>query len=182
MKSTTSANRIDAELNWSAIVCESTFSRSAIELGRMFRSRFSARACSARSAARAARRCLAKTASSVKTIVPPTAMLRASIVVVNQTGIGGGIGPRMTPAVPEPRKSTSQATNQRIAERTSLNTSAPSGARTPHSPTPPAPRKPPSGIIESVGASRMSSWFTRSSIGKSRVRENTAIAPARIAK
>ena len=52
----------------------------------------------------------------------------------------------------------------------------------PHSPTPPAPRKPPSGIIESVGASRMSSWFTRSSIGKSPVRENTAIAPARIAK
>jgi hypothetical protein len=29
----------------------------------------------------------------VKTIVLPTAMLRASIVVVNHTGIGGGIGP-----------------------------------------------------------------------------------------
>ena len=78
-----------------------------------------------------------------------------------------------TPAVPEPRKMTSQATNQRVADRTSLNTSAPSGARMPHRPTPPAPRKPPSGIIESVGASRMSSWFTRSSRAKSRVRENT---------
>ena len=42
VKSTTSANRIDAAPNWSAIVCGSAFSRSAIERGRMFSSRFSA--------------------------------------------------------------------------------------------------------------------------------------------
>ena len=51
VKSTTSANRIDAEANWSAIVPVSALSLSAIERGRMFRSRLSARSCSTRSAA-----------------------------------------------------------------------------------------------------------------------------------
>ena len=50
----------------------------------------------------------------------------------------------------------------------------------PHRPTPPESRKPPSGIIESVGANRMSIWLTRSSRAKSRVREKTTIAPSRI--
>ena len=47
--------------------------------------------------------------------------------------------------------------------RTPLKTSAPSGARMPHRPTPAASRNPPSGIIERVGASRIATWATRSS-------------------
>ena len=49
-------------------------------------------------------------------------------------------------------------------------------------PTPPGARKPPSGIIESVGANRMSTWPMRSSWLKARVRENRTMAPSRIAK
>jgi hypothetical protein len=52
----------------------------------------------------------------------------------------------------------------------------------PHKPTPPESRKPPSGIIDSVGANRMSNKFTRSSRAKSRVRENTPIAASRTTK
>jgi hypothetical protein len=52
VKSTTSANRIDAELNWSAIVRVSALSLSAIDRGRMLSSRPSALACSSRSAPR----------------------------------------------------------------------------------------------------------------------------------
>jgi hypothetical protein len=52
----------------------------------------------------------------------------------------------------------------------------------PHRPTPPEARNPPSGIIDSVGASRMSSRFTRSSWAKSRVREKIPIAPSRTTK
>ena len=80
VKSTTSANRIDAELNWSAIGCACAFSCSAIELGRMLRSRFSDLACSPEARSSASRRCLANSANSVKTIVPPTTMFNASIV------------------------------------------------------------------------------------------------------
>jgi hypothetical protein len=148
----------------------------------MLRRRPSAFACSTRSAARASRRSRANTASRVNTIAPPTAMFSASIVLVNQVGSGVQIGPMTSPAIPDPRKTTTNATYQRAADRTSLKTSAPSGARIPHSPTPPESRKPPSGIIDSVGASRMSTWPTRSSDGKSRERENTAIAQSRIAK
>ena len=142
----------------------------------------SAFACSSRSAASASRRWLANTASSVNTMAPPTAMLRASIVLVNQLGSGDHIGPTISPAIPDPRNTTRYATYQRVADPTSLNTSAPSGARIPHRPTPPESRNPPSGIIDSVGASRMSTWPTRSSHGKSRVRENTAMAPSRTLK
>ncbi len=91
----------------------------------------------------------------MNTIVPPTAMFRASIVLVNQTGSGSQTGPMTSPANPEPRNTTSHATYQRTADLTSLNTSAPSGARIPQKPTPAASRNPPSGIIDSVGASRM---------------------------
>ena len=115
-------------------------------------------------------------------MVPPTAMFRASIVLVNQTGSGVQIGPINSPANPDPRNTTTKAAYQRTADRTSLNTSAPSGARIPHRPTPPESRNPPSGIIERVGASRMSTWPTRSSREKSRVRENTRIAPSRTPK
>ena len=89
VKSTTSANRIDAEPNWSAIGCVSALSLSAIDAGRMLSSRLSALACSARNAASAFRRWSAKTASSVNTIVPPTITLRASIVLVNHSGTAG---------------------------------------------------------------------------------------------
>ena len=88
----------------------------------------------------------------------------------------------ISPAIPDPRNTTTNATYQRTADRTSLNTSAPSGARIPQRPTPPESRNPPSGIIDSVGASRMSTWPTRSSHGKSRVREKTTIAPSRTPK
>ena len=88
----------------------------------------------------------------------------------------------ISPAIPDPRNTTRNATYHRTADLTSLNTSAPSGARIAQRPTPPASRNPPSGIIDSVGASRMSTWPTRSSHGKSRVRENTAIAPSRTPK
>jgi hypothetical protein len=60
--------------------------------------------------------------------------------------------------------------------RTSLNTSAPSGARIPQSPTPPDARKPPSGIIEIVGASRIAIWLTNRNAAKLRVRANTTRA------
>ena len=115
-------------------------------------------------------------------MAPPTAMFRASIVLVNHSGSGAQTGPMASPAIPDPRNTTSHATYHRAADRTSLNTSAPSGARIPHRPTPPEARNPPSGIIDSVGASRMSTWPTRSSHGKSRVRENTTIAPSRTPK
>ena len=75
MKSTTSANRIEAELKWSAIVRVSTLSRSAIDCGRTLSSRFSAFSCSTRSAASASRRWRANIASSVKKIAPPTAVM-----------------------------------------------------------------------------------------------------------
>ena len=148
----------------------------------MLSKRFSALACSTRSAASASRRCFANTARSVKTIVPPTAMFNASIVVVNQSGSGSQIGPMSSPASPDPRNTTTNAAYQRTAERTSSKTSAASGARIPQKPTAPAARNPPSGIIDSVGASRMSSWPTRSRRSKSRVRENTMIAASRMAK
>jgi hypothetical protein len=63
-----------------------------------------------------------------------------------------------------------------------LNTSAASGARIPHKPTPPEARKPPSGIIDSVGASRMATWPISRSWPKFRVRENTTIAASSTAK
>src|SRR4029450_4275541 len=50
-KWTTSANRTRAELTWSALVCVSALSLSAIDRGRMLSSRLSDRACSSRSAA-----------------------------------------------------------------------------------------------------------------------------------
>src|SRR5947207_3403052 len=84
--------------------------------------------------------------------------------------------------VAEPRNTTRYATYQRAALRTSLNTSAPSGARIPHRPTPPESRKPPSGTIDSVGANRMATWPTRRSWPKFRVREKTTIPAARTAK
>ena len=115
-------------------------------------------------------------------MVPPTAMFRASIVLVNQRGSGSQIGPMTSPAIPDPRNTTRYATYQRTADLTSLKTRAPSGARIPQRPTPPEARKPPSGIMDSVGASRMSTWPTRSSRAKSRVRENTTMAPSSTAK
>ena len=93
------------------------FSRSAIERGRMFSRSLSALACSSRSAASASRRWLANTASSVNTMAPPTAMLRASIVLVNQLGSGDQIGPTISPAIPDPRNTTRHATYQRVADR-----------------------------------------------------------------
>ena len=79
MKSTTSANRIDAEVNWSAIVPGSAFSLSAIGRGSTLSSRFSAWSWAICRAVSASCRCLANSARSVNTIVPPTEMLSASM-------------------------------------------------------------------------------------------------------
>ena len=117
VKSTTSANRTDAAVNWSAMVLGLDFSRSAIEPGRMFSSRLSARSCSIRSAASASARCFANSARSVNTIVPPTAMFSASIRLENHSGSGDWV-PSTTAARPEPRNSASHATNHRIAAPT----------------------------------------------------------------
>ena len=84
--------------------------------------------------------------------------------------------------IPEVRKTTTYARYQRATDRTSLNTRAPNGARMPHRPTPPDSRNPPSGIIDRVGANRMSTWFTLRSIRKSRVLAKTTIAPSSTAK
>ena len=51
VKSTTSAKRMEAASKWSAIVWVAAFSRSAIELGRMFMRSVSDFSCSTRSAA-----------------------------------------------------------------------------------------------------------------------------------
>ena len=108
--------------------------------------------------------------------------LRASIVLVNHTGTAGDTPPSSSPAMPEPRNTTTYATYQRLAARTSLNTSAPSGARIPHRPTPPESRKPPSGIIDSVGASRIATWPTSRNWSKFRVREKTTMDASRTTK
>jgi hypothetical protein len=50
---------------------------------------------------------------SVNTMVPPTAMFSASIVLVNQTGSGSQTGPMISPASPDPRNTTRYATYQR---------------------------------------------------------------------
>ena len=82
-------------------------------------------------------------------------MLSASIVVVNQWGTGAG-GKNSSPAMPRSTNAHRNPMNQRIACRTSRKTSAPSGARIPHSPTPPAGRKPPANICPTVVVRRMS--------------------------
>ena len=138
MKSTTSANRIDAEVNWSAIVWGSAFSRSAIGRGSTLRSRLSAWSWAIWRAVNASCRCLANSARSVNTIVPPTAMLSASITLVNHAG-SGELVPRISPARPHARKTARNATYQRMPARTPPKTSAPIGARMPQMPTPVEP-------------------------------------------
>src|SRR5919201_799282 len=64
----------------------------------MLSSRFSALACSSRSAMSASRRWPANRASSVNTIVPPTVTLRASMVLVNHSGTAGDTPPSSSPA------------------------------------------------------------------------------------
>ena len=112
VKPTTSAKRIDAAVNWSAIVWGSALSLSAIGRGRTFRSRVSAWSCAIVRALSASSRCLANSASRVNTIVPPTAMLSANIRVVNHAG-SGEVVPRISPARPHPRKTARNATYQR---------------------------------------------------------------------
>ena len=63
-----------------------------------------------------------------------------------------------------------------------MKTSAPIGARMPQMPTPVEVMKPPSGIIDTFGASRMSRSSTCRNSAKSRVRAKTAIAPSEMAK
>ena len=62
-----------------------------------------------------------------------------------------------------------------MPESTPRNTSAPSGARMPHRPTPPVGSHPPMKIIESVGAMAMARSWMFSSWPKSRVRAKRTI-------
>ena len=81
----------------------------------------------------------------------------------NHSGRGDGISSAI-PMSPEARKTVTKAMNHRTPARTPSKTSAPSGARMPQMPGEPPGRKPPSAIIDSVGASRMSqSWMDRNS-------------------
>ena len=137
VKSTTSANRIDAAANWSAIVAVSALSLSAIERGRMFSSRFSARSCSTRSAASASSRWRTNCARSPNTTAPATVTLSAIIVLSNQAGRVDRPPPASSPTIPETRNTATKATNQRTPARAPSNTRAPSGARMPHRPTAP---------------------------------------------
>ena len=104
------------------------------------------------------------------------------MMLVNQSGGGVQIGPMISPAIPDPRKTSTYATYQRAADLTFEKTSAPSGARIPQRPTPPDARNPPSGIMDIVGASRMSTWFTRSRRAKLPVRENAMMAASSTAR
>ena len=88
VKSTMSANRIDAAANWSAIVDVSALSFSAMERGRMLSSRVSARSCSTCSAASASSRWRTNSTSSPNTTAPPIATLRAIIMRREPRGQG----------------------------------------------------------------------------------------------
>ena len=135
VKSTTSANRMEAELKWSAIGRVCAFSRSAIELGRMLSRRSSAFACSTRSAASACapltrehREQREHDRAADGDVEPehrgrePPRHLRARR------------GRPSSPAIPEPRNTIANATYQRTADATLSNTSAPSGAEDPPEP------------------------------------------------
>jgi hypothetical protein len=156
VKPTTSAKTIEAESKWSAIAWVAAFSRSAIELGKMFTRSASDFSCSARSALSASLRCLAKEARSKNATDAEPITFNASIVLVNQAGRSASEN-SASPARPVSRKTTMNAPNQRTAWRTSRKTSAPSGARTPHNPTPPEGRNPPTSICPTVVVRRMSS-------------------------
>ena len=140
----------------------------------MFRSRPSARSCSAWRAPSASWRCLANSARSVNTMVPPTVTLSASIRLENHSGSCGGRSSAI-PVKPDARKTTTNAPYQRIPAPIPLKTRAPSGPRMPQMPTAPPGRNPPSAIIDRVGASMMSASWIRSSMSKSRVRANSRI-------
>ena len=84
----------------------------------------------------ASSRCLANSARSVKTIVPPTAMLSASIVLVNQPGRGGEMVPSDLARDAPPEEDDEERDVPADADPHALNTSAPSGARIPQMPTP----------------------------------------------
>ena len=133
VKSTTSANRIEAAANWSAIVPGSAFSRSAMEWGRMLSNRFSARSCSTRSAASASSRCLTNVRQG------PTDRTRERHVERDHRAREPGRERRSTARgqlADEPRSEEhdDEGDDQRTPARAPSNTSAPSGARMPHRP------------------------------------------------
>ena len=105
----------------------------------------------------------------------------ASIVLVNQTGRSASAN-NASPATPVRRKTTTKTPNQRTACRTSRKTSAPSGARMPHNPTPPEGRKPPTSICPAVVVNRMSRSCVSSRNRNRRVRAKTTNEPSETAK
>ena len=131
VKATTSANRIEAAENWSAIVVGSALSRSAMEWGRMLRSRLSPRSCSIRRSASASSRCRTNVARSPNTTVPAKVTLSATMVLWNHTGSGERPPLASSPTIPETRNTAMNATNQRIPDRAPANTRAPSGEDAP---------------------------------------------------
>jgi hypothetical protein len=98
---------------------------------------------------------LAKEARSVKATAPVPMIFNASIVLVNQMGRSASVN-RTSPAMPKSRNTRTNAINQRTACRTSRKTRAPSGARMPHSPTPPDGRNPPTSICPAAVVRRIS--------------------------
>ena len=175
VKSTTSAKRIDAELNWSAIGCVCAFSCSAIERGRMLRSRFSDFACS-----------IAQRVDGIAALGGEQGQQREHDGAADHdvegehrgrepAGRGRRPSAEQLPGDPRPEEDDDvgdvpASGRSDVAEHEGAERSedAPQARR------PPESRKPPSGIIDSVGASRMSSRLTRSSWARSRVREKTA--------
>ena len=72
----------------------------------------------------------------MKTMLPAKTTFRASIALENQPGSVAS-AKNSSPPIPVSRKTAMNPTNQRTADRTSMKTSAPSGARMPHTPTTP---------------------------------------------
>ena len=179
VKSTTSANRIDAATNWSAIVAVSALSLSAIERGRMFRSRFSARSCSTRSAATACSRCRTNCTRSPNTTEPATVTLSAIINGANHAGNSGPLSGELAYEAghqedgherDEPAHAGARAVEHERPER---RESCPTG---PRRPTRGSRRRTPSRSSARAG---MSSSSTRRNDSVLRVREKIAIATDR---
>ena len=101
------------------------------------------------------------------------------MVLVNQSGSGFPDRADDLARDPDPRKTRTYATYQRAADWTFRKHESPERREDPQEgPTPPEARKPPSGIMESVGASRMSTWFHWRAREVARSREHEMIGRA----
>ena len=118
----------------------------------------------------------------MNTIVPPTTMFSASIVLVNQSGSGGGTGSielAHDPRAQEDRDPRDEPPgcipDIREDERGEWREDPPEADGA-------GGTNPPSGIMDSVGAKRIATCPTRNSCLKSWVREKMRIVPASTTK